>query len=199
MIKVSNNIIIEEIEKELKKKVKNSRYKHVKAVQSFSKELIESYKINDKKIIENINIASLGHDLFRDNNEEYFLKKSKEFGIIPNSIEKKTPILLHGKIAAEYIRKKYKINSSVYKAIYFHTSGNISFDIIGKILIISDTLERNRDFEGVDKLRKIALSSLANGFYEVVKNRMKYAILKNLPILHETYILYNKLRGEENV
>lgn len=196
---MSNNIIIKEIEKELKGKVKKSRYKHVKAVQSFSKELIESYGINDEKIIESINIATLGHDLFRDSNEKFFLEKAKQFGIVPNCIEKKTPILLHGKIAAEYLKIKYIINDSVYKAIYFHTSGNINFDLIGKILIISDSLERTREFAEVKKIRKIALSSLRKGFYEVIKNKIAYAVIKNLPILPETYILYNRLRGEENV
>lgn len=196
---MNNNIIKKEIEEELIKKVKETRYKHVKSVQSFANELIKSHKIRNQNIIDNIEIAILSHDLFRDLSKELLINLADKYGIIPNEIEQFTPILLHGKIAAEYIRIKYDINQNTYRAIYFHTGGNVNLDIIGKILIISDTLERTREFKNASSLREKSLKNIEEGFYEVIKNKMKYALIKNLPILKETYILYNKLRGEKGV
>ncbi|MDK2945385.1 bis(5'-nucleosyl)-tetraphosphatase (symmetrical) YqeK [Geotoga petraea] len=196
---MNNNIIKKEIEEKLIKQVKETRYKHVKSVQSFANELIKSHKIRNQNIIENIEIAILSHDLYRDLSKEQLLNLADKYGIIPNEIEQTSPILLHGKIAAEYIRKKYNANQSTYRAVYFHTGGNVNLDIIGKILIISDNLERKRDFKNVSSLREVSFKNLEEGFYEVIKNKMKYALIKNLPILKETYILYNKLRGEKDV
>lgn len=193
---MKNKKIKEELEKELTKNVKKSRYKHVKSVQSFANELIHSHKINNQSIKDNIDIAVLSHDLFRDLPHDVLFELANKYGIIPHEIEKNTPILLHGKVSAEYVREKFSISQSTYRAIYFHTSGNINLDIIGKILIISDTLERTRDFEEASYLRKLSLKDIEKGYYEVIKNKMKYALIKNLPILKDTYILYNKLRSE---
>lgn len=188
--------IYEELKLKLKTMVKSERFDHVMSVENFADDLIKAHNINNIEIIKSIKIAIISHDMFRDFNKDMILKKANEYGISQNDIEKKSPILLHGKIAAEYIKEKFNINSSIYKAVYFHTSGNINYGIVGKILIISDTLEKNRDFKGVDELRKISFQNLNKGYFEVIKNRIDYALSKNLPILNETFILYNKLRGE---
>ena len=195
-----NNIeIYNELKEKLKNNVSEKRYEHVMSVKKFSEDILNKHKIDDKKIINGIKISVISHDLFRDISDDKMIKKSLEYGLIPNALEKNTPILLHGKISAEYLKNNYSIDNEVYKAIYFHTSGNVCFKTIGKILIISDTLEYNREFKGVEKLRKISFENLEKGFFNVIKNRINFAVKNDLPILKETYTLYNKLRGEQNV
>ncbi|MGM0640586.1 MAG: bis(5'-nucleosyl)-tetraphosphatase (symmetrical) YqeK [Thermotogota bacterium] len=185
-----------DLKKILKDQVKKNRYEHVLSVEKYADVLIKKHKIKEEKLINRIKIAVISHDLFRDIPDNEKIKKSREYGIIPNSLETKNPILLHGKIAAEYVNNNYNIDNEVFKAIYFHTSGNICFKTIGKILIISDTLEFNRSFKGVEKLREISYKNLEKSYFSIIKNRMNYSLKNDLPILNETYTLYNKLRGE---
>lgn len=48
----------------------------------------------------------------------------------------------------------------VFRAIYYHTTGRADMTLLEKILYIADYMEPNRDFEGVEKLRRLAYEDL---------------------------------------
>jgi len=87
------------------------------------------------------------------------------------------------------------MDRSILLAISFHTSSHPDFDEIGKIVLVADTIGYDRDFEGIGKLRRIALDSLEEGYLAVLANRMKYYIDTKRFILENTVRSWNKIVG----
>ena len=48
----------------------------------------------------------------------------------------------------------------VYEAIFWHTTGKADMTLLDKVLYMADYIEPNRDFDGVEELRKLAYTDL---------------------------------------
>ena len=48
----------------------------------------------------------------------------------------------------------------MYDAIFWHTTGKGDMTTLEKIVYVADYMEPNRDFEGVDRLRRLAYEDL---------------------------------------
>ncbi|WP_255420121.1 bis(5'-nucleosyl)-tetraphosphatase (symmetrical) YqeK [Petrotoga sp. 9PW.55.5.1] len=165
------------------------RLEHIYSVVEFSKTLANIHSLSKEKMT----IAALSHDLFRDVKTDKLIKISHIYGITLDQFDKIKPILLHGKIGAEFLRRKYKIDDEIYQAVYYHTSGYEHMKKIGKALVISDSAADGRDYDGLEELRKISFSSLDEGYKLVIKNKINYALLKNRFILEQTVKTWNKM------
>ncbi|HOO74453.1 MAG TPA: hypothetical protein PLS66_04095 [Tepiditoga sp.] len=152
-------------------------YKELKKIYNFDNDYAET--------------AIWGHDIFREKDDDFFISQAEKYGIEISYIEKKSPLLLHGKIAAEYLKEKYSVNSEIYEAVYYHTSGYKFDNDTGKIMLICDALERTRDFEGVEYLREKSFKGINIAYKLIVKNKIEYALKKQLFILPETVEAYN--------
>lgn len=186
------NSIDEILLEELKKRVKEKRFKHTMRMVDFSKELC---KKNDFPF-HSVKTAVLLHDLFRDLSEDEMLRTASEMGIKKEETEIRFPVLLHGKIASEYFLKYFGNENNAYEiseAVKYHTSGYSFSSLTGKILFVSDSLEYGRDFKGLDKLRNICFEDINRGYIEVLKNKICYAVKKGLFVLSETVKTYNEL------
>ncbi|MBM7559858.1 bis(5'-nucleosyl)-tetraphosphatase (symmetrical) YqeK [Marinitoga litoralis] len=184
-------IFLEEIVIHLREIIKrlNTEYrlKHIMGVAYTAKILAEKYNEDELKA----EIAALGHDLFRDVKPYKFLKIAKVYNIDISYVEEKNPILLHGKIAAEYLKREYDIPDDIYEAIYYHTSGYKYFNNIGKILFISDSIEPTRNYENVEYFRNIANISIDLAYKEILKNKIIYALNKEHYLLQDTIEAWN--------
>ena len=68
--------------------------------------------------------------------------------------------LLHAKTGAALARDLFNISDEVDDAICWHTTGKPDMTLLEKIIYMADYIEPNRDFDGVDKLRKLAYENL---------------------------------------
>ena len=168
------------------------RKEHIFAVRDFALKLATVHGIDPIKV----EIAALSHDLFRDVPPDKLLKLATLWNLAIDDEEKTHPVLLHGKVAAEFIRRRLGIeDKSVLLAISYHTSSHPDFDEIGKIVVVADTIGYDRDFEGIVNLRKIAVKNLEEGYLAVLENRIKYYIDTKRFILENTVKSWNKIIG----
>ncbi|WP_047267839.1 bis(5'-nucleosyl)-tetraphosphatase (symmetrical) YqeK [Marinitoga sp. 1197] len=181
--------IINEIKKTLKKIVSEYRLKHIMGVLYTAKMLANKYNIEESRA----ELAAVGHDLFRDIKPYKFLKIAKVYGIKISFEEEKNPILLHGKIAAEYLKREYNIPDDIYEAIYYHTSGYKYYGLIGKILFVSDSIEPTRNYDKVEYFRKIAFHDINKAYKEILKNKIIYSLNKNHFLLNNTVEAWNNI------
>ncbi|MCD6448917.1 MAG: bis(5'-nucleosyl)-tetraphosphatase (symmetrical) YqeK [Thermotogaceae bacterium] len=166
------------------------RKRHIFAVKDFALKLAAINKVNPFKV----EIAALSHDLFRDVPPNKLLKLAELWEVDVNDEERVHPVLLHGKVAAEFVRRRFGINdASVLIAISHHTSSHPDFDEIGKIITIADTIGYDRDFDDIEKLRKIAIDDLEEGYLVVLANRIKYYIETRRFVLENTVKSWNKI------
>lgn len=182
--------VTEELKKYLKITIKSKkRLEHIYNVVNFSKKLAQIHKLPERKV----EVASLGHDLFRDVDPGRLIKLAEFYKISLDKFDKNRPILLHGKVSAEFLARKFLIDDDIYQAIYYHTSGYEKMGDIGKALVISDSAGDDRNFEGVEELRKVSIISLNEGYKLAIKNKISYALAKERYILEDTYKTWNAL------
>ena len=104
--------------------------------------------------------AGILHDITKKLVLSEQLILSEKYGIINDTYETANVKLLHAKTGAALARDLFNISDRVYSAIRWHTTGKPDMTLLEKIIYMADYIEPNRDFPGVDKLRKIAYEDL---------------------------------------
>lgn len=166
-------------------------------------ERMEEDALNFAKIhaldVEKLLVCVDSHDLFRDVQSEKLEKIAKVWNLNVTSVERFLPLLLHGKVAAEYVKRRFMVDDEeVLTAIAYHTSGIPTESPIVMAMLILDSTESGRNFEGIGELREISSISLKAGFEAIVKNKLIYAVTNNLFVLPETVETWNYIRGVKN-
>lgn len=84
----------------------------------------------------------------------------EKYGIINNTFEEENVKLLHSKTGAAVARDLFNVSDEVYEAIRWHTTGKPAMSLMEKIIYMADYIEPNRDFPGVEELRRLAYENL---------------------------------------
>ena len=82
------------------------------------------------------------------------------YGVELDELERQAVKLLHAKTGACIARAVFGEPDAVYQAIFWHTTAKADMTTLEKILYVADYMEPNRDFEGVERLRKLAYEDL---------------------------------------
>ena len=64
-----------------------------------------------------------------------------------------------------------------------------------KILLIADKAEEGRKYDGVEKIRELAVKDINLCLIEVYKNTIMYVINKGNPLHPDTSIVWNSIYG----
>jgi len=146
---------IENIQEELKNILSEKRYNHSIGVMKKAEELAKQYNIDSHVAA----LTGLAHDMAKELPNEEKINYCKEHEIKIDEIEKQNVGLLHAKIGAD-ITKKYGFTKEMQNAILYHTTGHLDMDLLAKIVFVADKIEENRDYEGVEDLRKLAMQDI---------------------------------------
>ncbi len=109
---------------------------------------------------ENAAEAGILHDITKKLVLSDQLILCRKYGIINDTAEEENVKLLHAKTGAALAKDMFNISDEVYDAIRWHTTGKPDMTLLEKIIYMADYIEPNRDFDGVDKLRKLAYEDL---------------------------------------
>ena len=83
-----------------------------------------------------------------------------KYGVGLDALEQQAVKLLHSKTGACIAKYVFGQPQPVYDAIFWHTTGKGDMTTLEKIIYVADYMEPNRDFEGVDRLRRLAYEDL---------------------------------------
>ncbi len=146
---------IKKIKAHIEKNFSEKRKVHTYGVVETAIELAEKYGCDVHKA----QIAALSHDLYRSipiNVLNYYVKHLE--------LDKKyidNANLSHGKIAAIMIQRDYDIkDQDIINAVSFHTTGRPNMSLLEKIIYIADAVEPNRNYPGVDEIRRVVREDL---------------------------------------
>lgn len=104
--------------------------------------------------------AGILHDVTKALNAQEQLKLCDQYAMILNNFERLHPKLLHAKTGALVAEQIFGENPAVCEAIRWHTTGKANMTLLEKIIYIADYMEPNRDFEGVETLRRLTEQDL---------------------------------------
>ena len=77
-------------------------------------------------------------------------------------------------------------DEDVLDAIRYHTSGKAEMSNLGKLIFTADMLEKNRHFDGVNDLRKIADDDFERGFVAAIKKSYEFVVRSGKPVYYKT-------------
>ena len=136
--------------------LKPKRIPHVAGCESEAVKLAQFWGENPETAAE----AGILHDITKKLLLPDQLILCEKYGIINDTFETENVKLLHAKTGAALAKDLFNISDEVYEAIRWHTTGKPDMNLLEKIIYMADYIEPNRDFEGVDKLRKLAYEDL---------------------------------------
>lgn len=184
---------IKEIQNKLLNDIGKKRFEHSLRVAETAKKLAEIYGVDVKKAY----LAGLIHDCAKYNEEVYIKKYNIDFSIYPVS-SIKDPVL-HSFLGAEVAKKVYNIyDRDVLKAIEYHTTGRPDMSDLEKIIFIADAIEPARDFEGIEKIRKLAFENLNKAMLNLLDSNIIFLIGKKALINPLSFEARNYLIEEKN-
>lgn len=148
----------ERIIKDLEKNLTPHRFTHVLGVAKAAKALANQYGAD----VDKAELAGLLHDVAKQKPlEEMQQLARKSFGDTLDPVIMATGSLLHGYAAVTVAKDDYGIDDEqVLKALSHHTTGAVHMGTLEKIIFVADYIEENRDFDGVETLRRIAAQDL---------------------------------------
>ena len=104
--------------------------------------------------------AGILHDITKALDGPLQLTLCREHGIILDDFSTQNPKTLHALTGSVVAQKIFGENDAVVTAIRYHTTGRAGMCLLEKIIYVADYMEPNRDFPGVEELRRLAFSDL---------------------------------------
>ena len=150
------NLSMEDLEREAVALLNPNRVAHVLGCRDAAVELAERYGAD----LTDAARAGLLHDITKAIDGPLQLTLCDEYGILLNKFSQENPKTLHaltGSLVAEQI---FGENEAVVTAIRYHTTGRPDMSLLEKIIYIADYIEANRNFPGVEEMRKAAYEDL---------------------------------------
>lgn len=192
------------IKKYLESSISPKRFIHSVNVSNTAASLAELYGGDALKAA----VAGLAHDCARELEKTQLLVCLEEEGMVADEMTKEIKELLHGPAAVHICRKVFGIeDEEILNAIRYHTTGRVNMTLLEKIVYLSDFIEPSRSFEGVERLRKLAVGNLDRALLLAFNSSIEYLISKNGlihmdTILSRNYVLngvvHEKLNIESN-
>ena len=142
---------------EARRHLTEKRFYHCECVAESCVHLAKKYGAN----VEKARLAGILHDIMKDTSDEEQLKIMDKFGIMLSESQRKNQKLWHAVSGAAYIQHYMGItDQEILDAIACHTGGKSGMTLLDKVLFVADYISADRDYPGVEELRRLAESSL---------------------------------------
>ena len=132
------------------------RHAHIRGVEGEAVRLARRWGADEDKARR----AGILHDCTKYLNLTQQLAICDEYRLPLDELERENDKLLHSKTGAALAWGMYGQEEEVCRAIYWHTTGKPGMTVLEKIIYIADYMEPNRDFDGVEDLRRLAYEDL---------------------------------------
>ena len=171
--------------------LKAKRIPHVLGTEQTAKALAEKYGAD----VEKARFAALLHDSTKRLSMEEQLAMCEHYHIELDELEKKALKLLHAKTGAALARDVFGADDEIYNAILWHTTGKANMTLLEKVIYLADYIEPNRDFDGVEDLRKVVWEDLDKGLEMGLAMTVEEMEQMGNPVHHNTLQALEYLRG----
>ena len=144
---------------------------HIYRVRDVALELAAPHNIDHQQA----ELGALAHDVCRAVPGEDLIRMASELDVPVSDVEQDFPLLLHGPVGAELLRKEEDINDDIlYEAVRWHSTAHASLDPLGKLVFLADKLDPQKAavYSYQAKLHDMALESLDLALLEFLSREM---------------------------
>lgn len=179
------------IERDVKEILSEFRFTHSLGAVKKALELAKQYG-EDEEIVKKVAIT---HDIAKEMPNEELIKYANENNIEIDEIERINPSLLHGKVGADIVAKKYNFTKDMQNAIKWHTTGKENMTMLEKIIYVADKTEENRKSTrfNLEKSRELSKEDINKAILFLMDEFIEYNIKRERVIHIETIKARNYL------
>ena len=171
-------------------RMRQPRLKHSKNVAKEAVRLAKKYGADVSKA----ELAGILHDATKETPEEEQLSLIERAGIVLTPLERTTHKLWHAISGAAFVQVELGItDEDIINSIRFHTTGREGMSLLEKVILIADFTSAERDYDGVDKMRKAADKSLEEAMLEGLSFTIADLSQRKLAIAPDTFAAYNEV------
>ncbi len=140
-------------------------------------------------------LAGLLHDNAKSLPAPDQLAIARERHLSISAAEEQSPGLLHGKVGALLLKRRFGIADPVVEqAISDHVTGRPGMGLLSGLLYVADYVSADRELPGLDEIRTLAQSDLDAAVFAVASAKLRHVIERGLLIESNTVDLYNYYR-----
>lgn len=144
--------------------------------------------------VEKAELAGLLHDVMKDASKKEQLELMEKYGVKLNEVEQDAPKLWHAIAGAVYVKRVLKIrDKDVINAVRYHTTARAEMSLLEKIIYIADYTSEERDYKGVEKMRKASNVSLEYAMEEALAFGIEARVEDHTAIHPDTFEAYNEI------
>ena len=137
--------------------------------------------------------AGILHDILKDTPADKQLKIISDFGIIMSDVELSVKKSWHAISGAAYIRNVLHIeDAEIVDAVRYHTTGRHNMTVLEKVVFVADFISKDRDYPGVEEIRKAARKSLLAAMLSGMTYTIQDLAERRLAIHPDTIAAYNE-------
>lgn len=140
--------------------------------------------------------AAILHDCTKYLTLEEQLLLCEKYHVKLDDMERVAVKLLHSKTGAALAEHLFGEEEEICQAICWHTTGKAGMSLLEKILYIADYMEPTRDFEGVERLRKLAYQDLDAAVLLGTEMTIEEMVRYGNPIHPNTLAARDYLKGD---
>ena len=167
------------LKRKLREVLTVERYVHSVGVSISTVSLAGHYGINENKAY----VAGLLHDCAKNYSPEVMKQKCEDYCVELDEHEIENPFLIHAKVGAKVASIEYGVrDKEVLEAIECHTVGKVGMGMLSKIVFLADMIEPERQFPGVDIIRKKAFEDIDEAIKICIQTTIDYNTKKQRPI-----------------
>lgn len=174
----------------ISKRMKSARFKHSKNVAKEAVRLAKKYGADPKKA----EIAGILHDATKETDEKEQMALIRRAGIELSEMERSSPKLWHAISGSAFVQMELDVTDpEIIDAIRYHTTGRAGMTLLDKVIFIADFTSADRDYDGVDKMRKVADKDLDEAVLEGMSFTIADLAQRKLTIAPDTFRGYNEM------
>ncbi|NLB42186.1 MAG: HD domain-containing protein [Clostridiales bacterium] len=165
---------------ELEKWIDERRLHHSIGVSRCAVDLAKQYGVDEEKA----RLAGLVHDCAKCLSLEKSLELGKRYGYDADEISQHNKALLHAPIGAHLAADLFNIKDpEILEAIACHTTGKEDMTLLDKIIFVADYIEEDRNYPGVEEIRRLAYIDLNESLLKALELSIK-SVLERGRLLH---------------
>ena len=171
--------------------VKAKRLAHIRGTEETAVALAKYWGVDPDKARR----AGILHDCTKYWELEPSVACCQKYGIEMDELEIQSPKLLHSKTGSAVAQHIFGEPDDVVQAIFCHTTGKPGMTTLDKILYLADYMEPNRDFDGVEEMRRLVWEDLDKAMILGLEMNVEDLTERGVPIHKNTQGTLDELRG----
>lgn len=189
------NVMLNQYRNIIKERMSEKRYIHSINVEKAAVSLAKKYGGDVQKAA----IAGILHDITKETSFDEQREIINNSGYKLSELEETNQKLWHSISGAMYVRDTLGIKDpDIINAILYHTTARANMSVLEKIIYLADYIGEERDFDGVDEIRKKVDEGLDIGMLAGLSFSLKSLVEREATIDPDTFEAYNEVVNEIN-